>query len=81
MDRNCSRPLCNRDAAAQLVFVYASKDAWLQDLPAQLDRNLLELCSLHADRFSAPYGWTASDKRSMRLIDNSAPARVRRLAG
>ncbi|MFV1989512.1 MAG: DUF3499 family protein [Acidimicrobiales bacterium] len=77
MDRSCSRPMCNESAVAQLVFVYNTQEAWLQELPIERDLNLLELCQLHAGRFRAPQGWQTSDRR----VHAQPLAVVRRLAG
>jgi hypothetical protein len=63
MARNCSRPLCGKDAQAVLLFSYDDRHVVLDWAPSDHDPNLLELCSQHADRFSPPNGWTVEDDR------------------
>jgi hypothetical protein len=61
--RLCARPGCGAAATAELVFQYANATAWVLDLgdpePASID-----LCTRHADRVSAPRGWTTHDRRA-----------------
>ena len=64
--RLCARPGCSEPAVATLVFQYARRIAWIEDLrepePATMD-----LCQLHADRQGAPRGWTGEDRRGKTL--------------
>ncbi|MCA1690916.1 MAG: DUF3499 family protein [Acidimicrobiales bacterium] len=60
--RLCSRPGCAQPATATLVFQYADRTLWLQDL-AERDPHTIDLCTMHADRLSPPRGWVGEDRR------------------
>lgn len=61
--RLCARPGCGAEAMATLSFRYATRTVWLDDLgPAE--PSTIDLCGRHADRLSAPRGWTGHDRRA-----------------
>ncbi|WP_084100946.1 DUF3499 domain-containing protein [Demequina sp. NBRC 110051] len=55
--RQCTRPSCDRAAAATLTYVYADSTVVVGQLSAQAEPHSYDLCALHADRFTAPRGW------------------------
>jgi hypothetical protein len=64
--RPCSRQTCREQAIATLTYVYADSMAVLGPLSAAPEPHSYDLCEHHADRLSAPQGWSV-----MRI---SAPA-------
>jgi len=60
--RLCNRPGCAQPATAELVFQYARRTVWLEDL-GEPDPHTIDLCSMHADRLNPPRGWTGDDRR------------------
>ncbi len=70
--RSCSRPMCSRDAEAVLLFEYSDRHVVLGQLRSVANPNILELCSIHAERFSPPLGWSLDDQRAN--IDDRADA-------
>lgn len=61
--RRCTKMGCGHPAAATAGLRYADRILWLRDLPPERDPNFLELCAGHADRMTAPVGWTRLDER------------------
>lgn len=55
--RQCSRPSCDRAAAATLTYVYADSTVVVGQLSAQAEPHSYDLCAPHAERFTAPRGW------------------------
>ncbi len=45
----------------------------IDDLLAERDRNLLDLCREHVDRMTPPVGWSVEDSRVVTISD-SEPA-------
>ena len=64
--RLCNRPACGTTAAASLTFQYANRRVWLDDLYADPDPSMIDLCAFHADRVSVPVGWSGEDRRSLK---------------
>ena len=56
--RPCSRQTCRRPAVATLTYVYADSMAVLGPLSANAEPHSYDLCEVHADRLSAPQGWS-----------------------
>jgi hypothetical protein len=56
--RQCSRQTCQRPAIATLTYVYADSMAVLGPLSASPEPHTYDLCAHHADRLSAPQGWS-----------------------
>ena len=56
--RPCSRQTCRRPAVATLTYVYADSMAVLGPLSASPEPHSYDLCEVHADRLSAPQGWS-----------------------
>jgi hypothetical protein len=56
--RQCSRPTSQRPAIATLTYVYADSMAVLGPLSASPEPHTYDLCEHHADRLSAPQGWS-----------------------
>ncbi len=60
--RLCSRPGCAQPATARLVFQYATRTLWLEDL-GEREPHTIDMCTMHADRLNPPRGWTGEDRR------------------
>jgi hypothetical protein len=73
--RPCSRPGCPAPARASLVFSYATREAWLDQLAEPVPQ-AYDLCSPHADRTRPPHGWELRDRRPLedRVAAPAAPA-------
>ena len=56
--RPCSRQTCRRPAVATLTYVYADSMAVLGPLSGVAEPHSYDLCEGHADRLSAPQGWS-----------------------
>jgi hypothetical protein len=56
--RPCSRQTCREPAIATLTYVYADSMAVLGPLSAAPEPHSYDLCEHHADRLSAPQGWS-----------------------
>jgi hypothetical protein len=56
--RPCSRQTCRRPAVATLTYVYADSMAVLGPLSGAPEPHSYDLCEVHADRLSAPQGWS-----------------------
>jgi hypothetical protein len=63
--RTCTRTGCRWPAAASLSYRYASRQAWLLDLPDESDPSLYDLCPHHADHLTVPRGWERVDERTV----------------
>jgi hypothetical protein len=48
---------------ATAAMRYRDRVLWLGDLLPERDPNLLDLCEEHADRITAPRGWTLRVER------------------
>jgi hypothetical protein len=56
--RQCSRQTCREPAIATLTYVYADSMAVLGPLSAAPEPHSYDLCEHHANRLSAPNGWS-----------------------
>ena len=56
--RACSRQTCREPAIATLTYVYADSMAVLGPLSGSPEPHSYDLCEHHADRLSAPQGWS-----------------------
>lgn len=63
MSRRCARPACGGAAVATLAYDYGSRVVWLGPLADQAHPATHDLCPIHAERLSAPQGWTVEDHR------------------
>ena len=70
--RLCARPGCGAPATAVLVFQYASGTVWVLDM-GEPDPASIDLCTRHADKVSAPRGWTTHDRRATSGSGMSTP--------
>lgn len=61
--RTCARAGCDGPSAYTLVFEYSKAEAWLCDLWGEPGRGAYDLCAGHAERFTAPLGWSYLDRR------------------
>jgi hypothetical protein len=57
LDRQCSKPSCQREAVATLTYVYADSMAVVGPLAPTRSAHGFDLCAEHAERLSAPQGW------------------------
>ena len=55
--RRCSRTACGQPAVATLTYVYSDSTAVLGPLAAYAEPHCYDLCSVHAQRLTAPLGW------------------------
>jgi hypothetical protein len=71
--RPCSRQTCREPAIATLTYVYADSMAVLGPLSGSPEPHSYDLCEHHADRLSAPQGWSV-----LRISEsNDEPTRSR----
>jgi len=61
--RTCAKVRCRALAASTLLLRYADREVEIVDLLPDHDPNLVELCGEHADRLTAPMGWSIADSR------------------
>jgi len=54
---------CNTPASLRMVYIYADRQMWLEDLDRE-ESSGYAMCATHADRLSPPLGWTFSDRRT-----------------
>ena len=62
--RLCARPSCGGPAAATLLYHYATRAVWIENLDEEIDINAYDLCSRHAARLTVPVGWVLDDRRT-----------------
>lgn len=55
--RQCTKTACSRPAAATLTYVYADSMVVVGQLSELAEPHSYDLCSVHAERFTAPRGW------------------------
>lgn len=67
------RPGCDRPAAARLSFDSDVLEVWLDEVTADPEP-VQEVCEFHAERLTAPRGWTVSDRRAPRPADEVLPS-------
>ena len=58
MNRPCSRVACSRPAVVTLTFDYDERLAAIGPLAFEIEPHSYDLCQVHADRLTAPAGWT-----------------------
>ncbi|MGQ0464861.1 MAG: DUF3499 domain-containing protein [Sporichthyaceae bacterium] len=56
--RRCSRNACQRPATATLTYVYRDSTAVLGPLATYAEPHCYDLCQVHAERLTAPRGWS-----------------------
>lgn len=66
--RTCAKMRCDRDPVVTVSLSYAEREVKVEDLLADRDPNLLDLCSEHSERMTPPVGWTVHDLRGARPI-------------
>jgi hypothetical protein len=57
-NRPCSRQTCKEPSVATLTYVYADSMAVLGPLSLKAEPHSYDLCAGHAERLSAPQGWS-----------------------
>jgi uncharacterized protein DUF3499 len=57
LTRRCSRTACPNAAIATLTYVYSDSTAVVGPLATYAEPHTYDLCSIHAERLSAPRGW------------------------
>ena len=55
--RLCSKTSCARPASATLTYVYVDSTVVVGVLARQAEPHSYDLCTDHAERFTAPRGW------------------------
>lgn len=62
MIERCVR--CGAPAGIKMAFAYQARLVWLEDLTQPVVPGLgYAMCEVHADRVSAPVGWSLLDRR------------------
>ena len=61
--RTCAKMRCEAEPVATVSLRYTEREVLIEDLLAERDRNLLDLCRDHVDRMTPPVGWTVHDRR------------------
>lgn len=56
--RLCSRQTCTREAIYTLTYAYSESAAVIGALSEHREPHAYDLCEFHADRLTAPQGWT-----------------------
>ena len=55
---------CGAPAGIKMTFAYDARLVWLDDLTGPVTPGLAyAMCAAHADRFTAPVGWSLLDRR------------------
>ena len=55
---------CGAPAGIKMTFAYDARLVWLDDLTPPVTPGLAyAMCESHADRFTAPVGWSLLDRR------------------
>lgn len=57
LKRRCSKAGCAGPAVATLTYVYADSTVVLGPLATYAEPHTYDLCSVHAERLTAPRGW------------------------
>ena len=55
---------CGDEAVATVALRYEHREVLVADLLARSDPNLIDLCHDHAERLTAPIGWSLRDERT-----------------
>ena len=58
VERLCSKSRCPHTAQATLTYVYADQEAVVGPLSGQPEPHSYDLCEQHAQRLTAPVGWS-----------------------
>ena len=60
----CIRPMCAGRAEAFLVYDYAERTVWLDEIGHRAPQpGVWPVCAAHADSLRVPQGWTLVDRR------------------
>jgi hypothetical protein len=62
--RICAKMRCGHEPVATVSLRYDDREVVLDDLSADRDPNLLDLCREHVARMTPPVGWQIRDERS-----------------
>jgi hypothetical protein len=57
---------------ATVALRYDSREVLIRDLLEVRDPNLLDLCRMHAEKLTAPFGWQLHDERRSRARESIA---------
>jgi hypothetical protein len=71
--RGCAKNGCEELASASVGLRYEQRIVVVGDLQLRQDPNLLELCTVHADRMTPPRGWVTEDRRGPVVSVSEAP--------
>jgi hypothetical protein len=63
--RTCAKMRCGQEPVATISLAYAERAVIVQDLLAERDPNLLDLCRDHVERMTPPVGWHVRDHRAV----------------
>lgn len=66
-NRLCSKVVCTREATATLTYDYGDQMAVVGPLASFRDPHAHDLCAAHADRLTAPAGWTVVRHEQLRV--------------
>jgi Protein of unknown function (DUF3499) len=73
--RPCARVTCHEPAAATLTYVYADSMAVLGPLSQKAEPHSYDLCASHAERLSAPQGWSILRIQDHDIADIAEPSK------
>jgi hypothetical protein len=62
--RACAKMRCAHEPIVTVSLVYAERAVVVDDLFAERDPNLLDLCDEHVSRMTPPVGWVVRDRRT-----------------
>jgi hypothetical protein len=56
---------CEQEPVVTVALSYGNREVRIMDLIAERDPNLLDLCREHAEKMTAPVGWSVLDTRAI----------------
>ena len=59
--RICAKPRCRSRASVSVALRYDEREVLVGELSRDLDPGLVDLCSEHVGRLTAPMGWRIID--------------------
>jgi hypothetical protein len=74
--RTCAKMRCGAEPVATVSLRYAEREVAIDELLAERDRNLLDLCREHVERMTPPVGWTVRDARTASVAADEAAVAV-----
>ena len=66
--RRCARMSCPAEPVATIALRYADRRILIEELRAERDPRLLDLCPRHLAAITPPVGWLVDDARLVDLM-------------